>query len=399
MKLDEGFFGLDGYQMTPEDAIQSYCDWILGKQTSDPFFRCVEWGRQRYEWYMIFYPVRTLLLGGALLQKQEYIAEALKYVELFLSEQLPNGAFTSNFRKKPTSDLSKEEFNQILRHGRVNIADNGSNLAAVLHAASIADETRKQKYLAAVKRWFDDWVALWALPEGGYSNGIWDGSKYGTPYTCAMATLSMAFSIYSLLTGDDEYIKKAEECMLYQCSKWLTEEDCRPVYFECDTGAVERTLTDLGNTFYLLEGLCWTHRVSKNSEVRKIIEERLRMWIFGDKGLLTIWNNNWFDFKQLPGKYPISGDINWIWWELAKSNGIIHCFLYYLNNIENHLLLREKVVKGIRFLSNPLMSRMSGVMAEPAEFYGKYALQATGFAGLSIAEAIRKNSVFNLDAR
>jgi hypothetical protein len=380
---------------TPQETLRSYCEWILEQQTDDPFFRCIEWGRQRYEWYMIFYPVRTLFLGSILLKDKKYINEALKYVELYLSEQLPNGAFTSNYRKMPADHLTKSEFNNILRYGRVNIADNASNIAAVLKAVRFVDEKTGQRYLASVKKWFDCWAAMWILPEGGYSNGIWEGYKYNTPYTCAMSTLSMAYSIYSQITGDKEYIQKAEDCMRFQCSQWLTEGDCRPIYFECDQVDINKTLTDLGNTFYLLEGLCWTHHVSCNAEIKKLIEDRLRIWIFEEKGLLTLWNNHWFDFRQTPGKYPISGDINWIWWELAKSNGIIHCFLYYLNNIAEVPELREKVEKGIRYLMDPCMARMSGVMAEPEEFYGKYALQATGFAGLSIAEHIFKNCVFD----
>ena len=83
-------------------------------------------------------------------------------------------------------------------------------------------------------------------------------------------------------------------------------------------------------------------------------------------------------------------------WELAKSNGIMHAFLYYLNHIEDDARLREKVDLGMKFLSHPLKARHSGVMTETEESYGFFAEQATGFAGLSLAEGIRKDVVFDL---
>jgi hypothetical protein len=83
-------------------------------------------------------------------------------------------------------------------------------------------------------------------------------------------------------------------------------------------------------------------------------------------------------------------------WELAKSNGILHAFSYYLNHISDDPRLREKVEAGLRFLSHPLKARMSGVCSDPEESYGEFAGQATGFAGLSLAEGIAKDSVFNL---
>jgi hypothetical protein len=81
-------------------------------------------------------------------------------------------------------------------------------------------------------------------------------------------------------------------------------------------------------------------------------------------------------------------------WEMAKSNGIISAFLYYLNNVEENAQLREKAELGIKYLCHPLKCRMSGVMSDPDESYGAFAVQSTGFAGLSLAEAIEKNSVY-----
>ncbi len=388
-------------QLSIEDALKSYADWLLDQQVSETteFFKCYQKGRLTLEWYMIFYPVRTLLLSGKLLKRQKYIDAALKYIDIYLTEQLPNGGFTSNYRQKPTKELSKKEFHELLRTGKINIADVGSNVTAIIQAAGYVEGERRQKYLNAVKHWLDDWVSIWALKDGGYGNGIWQGHKINSPYTCAMSTVSMALSAFSLVTGEKEYIENAERCMTFQCSKWL--DDGRPIAMNCYPLPNENILEDFGHSFYLLEGMCWTHYVSRNKTAKELIEKRMREWIFGEKGLLSQWSDSWFSFT-IAGQPPMPGEMLSSrcgirhGWELAKSNGIIHAFLYYLNHIEDNKLLREKVELGLQYLSNPLMARMSGVASDPEQSYGTFAVQATGFAGLSIAEGLKKDSVFNI---
>ena len=84
------------------------------------------------------------------------------------------------------------------------------------------------------------------------------------------------------------------------------------------------------------------------------------------------------------------------YWKLAKSNAIPHLFSYYLKYIEENAELRDRMEKGVRYLCLPLNAMQNGVMANPREQYGRMAVQATGFAGLSIAEAIRPGFVFEL---
>lgn len=116
-------------QLSLSDALGTYADWLLEQQVEEParFFKCYQKGQLRLEWYMIFYSVRTLLLAGKLLKERKYIDAALKYIDIYLAEQLPNGAFTSNYRQQPTEKLTKKEFHELLRSGKLNIADVGSN--------------------------------------------------------------------------------------------------------------------------------------------------------------------------------------------------------------------------------------------------------------------------------
>ncbi len=389
-------------QLTEKEALQVYADWLLEQRVEEPgkFFRCIEKGEQRYEWYMIFYPMRALLLAGKLLGERKYIDPVLERIDIYLSEQLPNGAFTSNYRQQPTSQLSKKEFHELLRCGKLNVADVGSNVIGIMQAAEFAGPEKRTEYLNAVRRWLDDWVPIWALPDGGYGNGIWCGHKLNAPYTCGMSTVMMALSAFSMITGEDEYIENAERCAGFQCGKWL--DDGRPIFMNCYP-LTEQALDDYSHSFYLLEGLCWTHYVSKNKKLKDLIGKRLSEWIFSERGLLSQWSASWFSFqnpyREVPGDELDSSRRGLRpGWEQAKSNGIPHTFLYYLNHIDDNPVLREKTELGLKYLSHPLKARMSGVASDPEESYGMFAVQSAGFAGLSLAEAVKADSVFDLKA-
>ena len=117
--------------------------------------------------------------------------------------------------------------------------------------------------------------------------------------------------------------------------------------------------------------------------------------------MLSQWSGSWFTFQTLywsnrDGKLPSSRQKGIRQgWELAKSNGIIYTLLYYLRHIKNVPRLQETVEKGISFLTTPPKARMTGVMSDPDESYGAFAVQSTGFAGLSLAEAIEPDIIFN----
>lgn len=384
-------------------ALGQYADWLILQECENPpFLKCQEKGKPCYEWYMIFYPLRTLVLAGKLLNNEQYVRTALKYIDIYLTEQLPNGAFSSNFRQTPTERLTRKEFENILRFGKCNVADVGSNTTGIIQVAAILSGEKRDRYIAAVRRWLDNWLPIWALPEGGYGNGIWFGQKVNTPYTCAISTASASLAAFGMICDEYEYVEKAETALEFQFSKWLPNG--LPVFMDCYPMPREFALVDYSHAFYLLEGMCWTHYASRNASFKKLLEQRMREWIFSTdaNGLLNQWSDSWFNFmvsakQPAPGEMPVSRLMGLrLGWEMAKSNGIIHAFLYYLNHIENNPVLLQKVELGLKYLTAPLKCRMSGVMSDPEESYGAFAVQATGFAGLSLAEAIRCDVVFEI---
>lgn len=392
-------------QLAPSKALVAYCDWLLEQQFADEsghFFRI--FNAENFplrEWYMIFYGCRSLLLASRLFDKPEYAEATWKYFDAYVEEQLPNGGFTSNYRNQPTTNLSRKDFFDILRFGKVNLADHGTNTHALIQAAAATpDKARRQRYLDAVKRWYDRWVSIWALPNGTYGNGIWIGQKLNAPYTMAM-NICTSFSAYALVTGDYEFMENAENFALFQCrEKWLP--DGRPIRMNCYPMPDEDTIIDdYSRIFYLFEALCWIHYVSRNEEVKSVITSTLKNWIFGECGILKQWTkgNGWFRFSAAGFPFPDgkTGTFNSVPsmpWQLAKSTAIPHLFSYYLNHIEESAELREYFEEGIQFLSHPLRAYALGVGAEAGLANSTCAVQATGFAGLSLAEAIRPDCSF-----
>ena len=381
-----------------KETLKLYCDWLMGERNETGFFNVFEGDEQMYEWYMIMYPVRALLVGGELLNNTKYIEAAFYYLDLYVSEQLPNGAFTSNYRQRKGTDLTQDEMEDILRYGKVNLADNGSNVAALIQACKYAGRERREKYLSAAKKWFDNWVTIWRFDSGAYGNGIWEGHKMNSPYSTAIGTVSAALSMYGIVTGDASYIKKAEDAIRFQCNNWTNEHNGNPKFFTCyPEPKVIESMNDFGHSFYTMEGMVWTHKASQDKALKALIEKRLKDWNFGRRGLLSQWSGNWFNFLCYPGSQneTRSHGIR-LGWEMAKSNAFPSLWMYYLENIDDDARLRLVVEKAYTHLCTPLDARMSGVMSDPRKTYGSFAVQSTGFAAMSLAEKIKPGSLYNL---
>jgi hypothetical protein len=408
-------------------TLKTYCDWLVTPVTGQRRLPDCGDGAAHFSWYEVTYPLRTLIGASRLLGNESYAATAFRYMDVFVDEQLPQGGFTANFRGTPTARLDRTTHHDILRSGCVNLADNGSNVTCLVQAASLADAPRRQRYLDAAHRWFEDWVTLWALTEdpasgstfwsgkyvapddrqpplreGIYGNGIWFGHKINTPYTMAICNLATAFSAYYQLTGDQEYQRHAQACARFLCKQWM--EDGRPINLSVYPIQRLEVITDYSRIFYLLEGLCWVHRIADDAEIKAMIQKRVQQWLFAPAGILSLWHGSWFNFNAT-AESPLAGyepermresrlGIR-LFWEMAKATGLLYLFSYYLSNMEDHADLRQKIELGLQFLSDPQRARMTGVMSDPQESYGRHAVQATGFAGLSFLEGIAPGSAFS----
>ena len=98
-------------QLTPSRALEVYCDWTVEQLKSF---------KPPFEWYFLFYPIRTLLLGAKLLNKEEYAEAVWPWLDQYCIEQFPNGALSSTCRGKAITEYSKEEIEDYIRNGKLN---------------------------------------------------------------------------------------------------------------------------------------------------------------------------------------------------------------------------------------------------------------------------------------
>ena len=379
-------------QLTPEKALETYCDWIVSQL---PRFK-----EPPFEWYYLFYPMRTLFMGAHLLNRPDYAEATWPFLDRYVEEQLPNGALTANCRGQRGATMTQQEIEDLLSTGKLNLADNGSNVHGLLLGAVVTtDAKRRDKYISAAKKWLDCWVPIWRLPNGAYGNGIWCGHKLNGPYSMAMNACS-AMAAFTLVTGDEHYIHNAEKFAMFQCDNW--HKSGVPIRFNLyPTPTADSFCGDYSRIYYLFEALAWTHYASRDQKVRDRIAQRLKQWI--DADLIRRWpeNRDWFDMNKTwcqvhDPDYKDSSADGYIrfYWQACKAAGMSGLLSYYVNNIEDRADLRDRVTRGGKYLCNPLKARMLAVMADDVE--PDFCVQATGFGGLGVAEALKPSSTFDI---
>lgn len=394
-------------QFAPKEALQEYCDWILSQLH--------KFNQPPFEWYFLFYGVRTLVLGYRLLGDKKYLEACWTYLDTYVSEQLPNGALTSNCRGQVAAEMTQIEIEQLLRTGKLNLADNGSNVHALLLASVHATGDRKQRYMDAARKWLECWVPIWGLADGSYGNGIWVGHKLNGPYSMAINVCS-AFSAFARITGEKHFAENADGFAKFQCEHW--HESGVPIRFNLYPVPDEKSLIgDFGRIFYLMEGLLWTYSASSNHEIKTLIAKRMKEWIHAD--ILPRWPEfqftastavfskepqNWFDMNktrlQVQYDHKEWRDSNdeglRFYWMASKCCAIPSLLSYYCNCIAEDDDVKLRVDRGTKYLSNPLNARMLGMAADDVEPH--FCMQATGFGGLTVAEGVKPGSTFEIQS-
>ena len=374
-------------QHTPEKALELYCDWIVEQlKTFTPPF----------EWYFLFYPIRTLLLGAKYLNREDYAEAVWPWLDRYCEEQFPNGALSSTCRGKAITEYTKEELEDYVRNGKLNLADGGSNVHGLFQVAIYCkDEVRKKRYIDCGCKWLDNWVPVWSLPTGAYGNGIWNGHKICEPYSMAMNVCS-AFAGAALATGDKRYIRNAEGFAMFQCDN--IHPSGVPIRYNLyPKASCDSLIGDFSRIFYMMEAFCWVHYVSSDTEVRSRIEKMMEKWINAD--ILPRWpeNHDWFDMNKATLRVPHEGYTDSgigirFYWQAAKCCAIPSLLQYYVDNMVDDPEVRKRCARGAQYLSHPLKARMLAVMAE--DVVPDFCLQATGFAGLTVAEGIKNGATF-----
>lgn len=366
----------------PREALRSCCDWLLAHQRDDGFF-C----QSTSEWYRASYPIRTLLAGYELFGKREYLDAVTVCLDKLIGEQLPNAAWSSGFRNKPVAEQTEAEIEKAMG-GTTNTADVGCISTCLAIAYPYVDDARKKIYLDALRRYAEEYAAQWQLPSGGFTNGRWAGKDMTTPYSVAAGTQAMSFCSLHVVTGERKYLEVAERAVDFLLDNW--HEDGRPLHHhhaEDTTRLLDLTEAgDLGNLFYYQEGILWVWHWTEDEALKEKIRRVVGWHITGAKGLLRARENG-------------------VWWPLghpwgnAKTAAIPLVLVEYDRSMGNTPEVGEAARRSAVFLTQPDFARRIGVTCEPSMPWGRYSMQATGFAGLSLAELAAPGVTFLKSAR
>lgn len=358
-------------------AFEFYCEWLLSHQREDGFF-C----QNSAEWYRASYPIRTLLAGYDVFGRQAYVDAVTVCLDKLISEQLPNAAWSSGFRNKPVAEQTEAEIQRAMS-GTTNTADVGCISTCLAIAYPYVDDARKKIYLDALRRYAEEYALQWQLPSGGFTNGRWAGNDMTTPYSVATGTQGMSFCALYVITDERKYLEIAERAASFLLDHW--QQDGRPIHHHHVNDSTQvidlMDAEDVGSFYYSHEAILWVWHWTEDEALKDKIRRVYRWHIQGAKGLLQARENG-------------------VWWPLgrawgnAKTGAMPLVLIEYDRSMSQVPDVREAVRRCAAFLSHRDFARRIGATCEPTMPWGRHSMQATGFAGLSLAALVQPGVTF-----
>jgi len=376
-------------------TLRRYCEWLLAQRSPDGFLG--DRGNDgigspvEEEWYTMAYPVRTLLAGYEILSEKKYLDAAVGILDKFVGEQLPNGAWTTAVRNKPTKGLSKNDVDEIVQEHDLPMSDIGCPVTALAIVCHYVPHPRKSIYLASLRHFCDDWAPQWQLPSGGFTDGMYNGVPQTRIYGTATSTEAAAFAAHYSVTKETKYLRTAQRAVELLLDNWTPDGQSFTYPWPGRRGGKKylQRVTQFAYLFYDFEGILMTYHQSQDPEFRTKVERICKWYLKGERGLLaTMGNTPWMPLQDC--------------WDNSKTAGMPLVFLDY-QRMETDPAIDRTVGLAKRFLCTPKFAERIGVMVDDPDLpWGGHSLQswaglavaATGFAGLSVAEMIRPGVIY-----
>ncbi len=386
------------------EMLQSVCDYFLACRTPDGFIGDYEnFGGAKRLWYTTSYPMRTLLCASRLLNRPDYLDIVVQTMDLFVSEQLPEGAFTQAFRAQPTAQMSEAEMDYVRHHNWMNLADIGSMVAALAAACHYVTGARRKHYLNAVQKYTDGWMLRYRMPVGGFTNG-WVSHIAEKIYSVSTASSALTLALLYRETGAERYLRFAEDAVLFIAKDW--NNDGRGIHYVYDHTFpghdYYQGTNEFGDGFYTMEAFSALLAVSRRAEVRRVLFDVLDKYLFGRRGILALMGaRTW---------WPLQNS-----WHNSKSAANPILLLDYLRvgpefgaSPEKLDAVRAHLAQCEHFLCTPEYAQRIGVLLKtPAASYpflnhsiqcwAGCAVAATGFGGIALADMLAPGIIYNTD--
>jgi hypothetical protein len=373
-------------------ALKRHCEWLLAHRLANGFLG--DWGsygmsrEPQHYWYTAAYPIRTLLAGYDIFGDARFLEACTRILDRLVEEQMPNGAFQQVWRGKPTAQLTKAEIDDIVTHRWMNTADVGSIVTALAVAAHYADPARRARYIAAARRYCDDFARQWQQPNGGFTNGIVAGRAETNIYSVATGTQAAQFAALYAVTRDPKYLEVAERAAGFLADNVVEDGQLNAYAWSPGKPVVPylQPLSFLGEIYYHHDGMMFVYHQSKNEAFRA----RLHRDVMGARGLMS----------HLP-----KGSVWWPLqdaWNNSKSAAMPLPLMTY-QEMGGNPRVAAFLDLARRFLCTHEYSASIGVMLEDPDLpWAGHTLQswtgctvaATGFGGMSLAEWTKPGVIY-----
>lgn len=374
----------------PRRALLRICNWLLANRRPDGFIGDI-WCRGGFYWYTTSMPIRALLAGYDLLGKNDYLEACLRSLDVFVSEQLPNGAFMSVFRGTPTAKMGKAELSRIMKYDRLPLSDIGSVVTALAVACAYASGTRKRRYLESVRQFCDRWALRFQRKDGGFPDGQWPG--YTGVYSCATAIQASQFSLAAAVCSRPAYVEVARRAIEFLLPDWRADGRMigrAPHWVVRNRKPFVMETLYFGDQWYYDEGFITTSLHASDAVFRARVEQALSKRVFGEHGLLkALGGAAWWKVQDI--------------WNNAKSIGMVQTLLHVQRAGRSAPEL-DRALNGMRrILCTREYARRLGVMPEDAErpagihgltTWSGMRMEATGFAGMTLAEMLKPGVLY-----
>jgi hypothetical protein len=366
------------------ELLRRTCRWLLASRPSEGCFSF------NGAWYECAYPIRTLLAGGRLLDEPEFTAAAVECLDRFVAEQLEDGGWSANYFGRADCALARAAREA---PGSANLADVGTATLALVAASTQVDAVRRERYLAAARRFADERVLPHQLPNGAFPNLRFAGTEHRSPYSVATGVQAANLSALFGVTRDERYRAAAEAA-----GRFLLTGFGKPGRYEFHPHDREGTLLlpsiRFGDLFYVLEGLVWVRRYTADAELARGIEDALEAYLWGSGGVAGS------RVDEVLWKASDS-------WEASKQGALLFLLNEYDRAVRESVSptrdpIRERRrrdtetwIRDFRaWLGGPKSAARIGFACDPASPKGAFALPATGFAGIGLVSSVDPGALF-----
>lgn len=352
--------------------LREACEFLVRQQLSTGFF-----DYNSSSLWEVSVVCRCLLLGSRLLNEPKYAAAADRALDVFAGQQAPDGGFCALAYSVAAG--------KVVFAGADCPTRNVADLSFATGALSLAARTRAEadtssSYVAAHRKYLDEFASQYALPDGSYRNGLFRGGQLEQTYTVATAAQVSSLVAFYRASKEAAYLERAAGAARALLSEW--SEAGRPRFHEYGQASADPLPPNqFHNLYYIFEALLAMREATLDDSLRHSIANVARWYFTGPEGLLAQLGES-RDALSIQGVQ-----------DMTKGNAMLGLF-HALSAEVDDPRLTSLLESWTRDLLDPARAKARGVCAFPYDEAGRKAVVATAFAGLSYAELAEPGSPF-----